>query len=105
MLGSLCLTSYASSGPIEEAQIEHIKPGVTTETDLVHAFGPPDSRVVDSQDNRLLHWTKSNTPPIQSYIPIIGPWLGGLDIEWQDLWVEVRANGSVQHYSCKIHRS
>lgn len=105
VLTSLCLTSFASIGQIEQRNVGAIVLGITTETDLVHTFGPPDTRVVDTHGNRLLHWTKLGNPPAQSYIPIVGPWLGELDVQWQDLWVQVRANGRVEHYTCKIHQS
>ena len=77
VLASFWLASHASSGQIEQQDINEIKPGITTETDLAHRFGPPDTRVVDTRGDRLLHWTKLGAPPLQGYIPIIGPWLGG----------------------------
>ena len=104
LLGSLCLASHASSGTIEQQDIDEIKPGITTEADLVHKFGPPDTRVIDTRGNRVLNWIKLGAPPFQGYLPIIGPWLGELDAPWQDLWVQVRANGRVQHYMCKINQ-
>ena len=104
MLGSLCLASHASSCQIEQQDLNEIKAGITTEIDLAHRFGPPDTRVVDTRGDRLLHWTKLGAPPLQGYLPIIGPWLGVLDVSWLDLWVQVRANGRVEHYMCKIHQ-
>jgi hypothetical protein len=104
VLSSLWLASQASSGQIEQHDINEIKPGITTETDLARRFGPPDTRVVDTRGNRLIHWTKLGAPPLRGYLPIIGPWLGDLDVCWQDLWVQVRANGRVEHYMCKIHQ-
>ena len=102
VLGSLCLTSHASSGQIEQQDINEIKPGITTETDLAHRFGPADTCVVDIRGNRLLHWTKLGAPPLRGYLPIIGPWLGELNVSWQDLWAQVRANGRVEHYTLKM---
>jgi len=104
VLGSLWLASHTSSGQIEQQDINAIKPGITTETDLARRFGPPDTRVVDTRGDRLLHWTKLGAPPLRGYLPIIGPWLGVADVSWLDLWVQVRANGRVDHYMCKIHQ-
>jgi hypothetical protein len=105
VLASLCLVSHASSGQIEQQDINEIKPGITTEIDLAHRFGPPDTHVVETpRGDRLLHWTKLGAPPLQGYLPIIGPWLGGLNVSSLDLWVQVRANGRVAHYMCKIHQ-
>ena len=104
VLASLWLASHASSDQIEQQDINEIRPGITTETDLARKFGPPDTGVVDTRGNRLLHWTKLGAPPLRGYIPIIGPWLGVADVSWLDLWVQVRANGRVDHYMCKIHQ-
>src|SRR5207237_3627344 len=78
-------------------------PGITTEIDLAHRFGPPDTRVVDTRGNRLLHWTKLGAPPLRGYLPIIGPWLGVQDVSWLDLWVQFRANGRGEDYMYKSH--
>ena len=105
VLGSLCLASHASSCQIQQQDLNEIKPGITTEIDLVHRFGAPDTRVVDVRGNRLLHWNKLGAPPLQDYIPIIGNWLSAsLDVSWLDLWVEVRANGRVDNYMYKFHQ-
>ncbi len=104
VLGSLCLASNASSGWIEQQDINEIKPGVTTEIDLVHRFGPPDSRLVDTRGDQLLHWTKLGPQPFQDYLPIVGNWLADLDVSWLDLSVQVRTNGRVANYMCKIHQ-
>src|SRR5207237_6837177 len=93
VLGSLCLASHASSGQIEQQDINEIKPGITTEIDLAHRFGPPDTRVVDTRGDRLLHWTKLGAPPLRGYLPIIGPWLGVLAVSWLVPCVPGRANG------------
>ena len=104
VLGSLCLASHAPSCQIEQQDLNEIKPGITTEIDLAQRFGAPDTRVVDVRGNRLLHWSKLGAPPLRGYLPIIGPWLGVLDVSWLDLWVQVRANGRVDNYRYKIHQ-
>ena len=105
VLGSLCLASHASPCQIQQQDLNQIKPGITTEIDLVHRFGAPDTRVVDVRGDRLLHWNKLGAPPLQDYIPIIGNWLSAsLNLSWLDLWVEVRANGRVDNYMYKFHQ-
>ena len=44
VLASLCLTSRAFSGLIKQHDLNQIRRGSTTEIDLVHMFGPPDTR-------------------------------------------------------------
>ncbi len=105
VLGSVCLASHASSCQIKQQDLNEIKPGITTEIDLTHTFGPPDTRVVDTRGDRLLHWNKLGAPPLLGYLPIIGPWLpASWDVSSLDLWVQVRANGRVAHYMYKIHQ-
>jgi hypothetical protein len=105
VLASLWLASHASSDQIEQQDINEIRPGITTETDLARKFGPPDTGVVDTRGNRLLHWTKLGAPPLHDYIPIIGNWLSEPgDISWLDLWVQVRANGRVDNYMYNFHQ-
>jgi hypothetical protein len=53
----------------------------------------------------VLHWNKLGAPPLLGYLPIIGQWLpASWDVSSLDLWAEVRANGRVAHYMCKIHQ-
>src|SRR5205807_8708588 len=96
VLGSLCLASHASSSQIEQQDLNEIKPGITTEIDLAHRFGPPDTRVVDTRVDRLLHWTKFGAPPPRGYLPIIGSCFVVLDVCWLELWAHVRAYGRVE---------
>ena len=104
VLGGLCLASQAPSCQIEQQDLNAIKPGITTEIDLIRRFGAPDTCLADTRGSRLLHWNKLGTPPPRGYLPIIGPWLGVLDVSWLDLSVQVRANGRVDNYMYKFHQ-
>jgi len=98
VLASLCLTSRAFSGLIKQQDLNQIRRGSTTEIDLVHMFGPPDTRTVEGDGKKSLNWFKSSAAPPQSYIPIIGPWIVRLDARVQQLFVSVAANGRVERY-------
>lgn len=98
VLASLCLTSRAFSGLIKQQDLNQIRPGNTTEIDLAHMFGPPDTRTVEGDGKKSLNWFKSSAAPPQSYILIVGPWIVRLDARVQQLYVLVAANGRVERY-------
>ena len=99
VLASLCLTSHASCGLITQQDLNLIRPGNTTEINLVHMFGPPDTRTVQEDGKKSLNWFESSAAPPQSYIPIVGPWIVRLDARVQQLYVLVAANGRVERYN------
>ena len=98
VLASLCLTSRAFSGLIAQQDLNQIRPGNTTEIDLVHMFGQPDTRTVEGDGKTSLNWFKCSAAPPQSYIPIVGPWITRLDARVQQLFVSVAVNGRVERY-------
>ena len=99
-LSALCLTSCVAIGaPIAQRDVSQIKPGQTTEADLVQMFGPPTTRSVDIREKKTLDWNESSGIPPQAYLPFIGPCLGGLDVRVQQLSVVVSADGRVERYT------
>jgi len=70
----------------------------TTETDLLRMFGPPTTQLVDIRGKKTLDWMESTAPPLQAYLPIVGPFLGAFDVQVQQLSVLVDANGRVERY-------
>lgn len=99
-----CLTSHAMAGrSITEAKIDQIRPGQTTEADLVRAFGPPATKMVCPPEEQALDWFYVKPISAQNYIPIIGPALGGTQVKAWELWVELRANGTVKRYIAYEH--
>ena len=78
LLLSSCLTTWAWFPPrITQAKINQIQIGQTTEADLVHLFGTPTTRSADLTHYIAVDWFRSVPAPIQSYIPLIGSFLGG----------------------------
>lgn len=70
---TLSLTSCASYHPaIRQPAVRQIRPGVTTETDLLALFGPPDSRVGSYKGGTNLTWFRSVPPGPAGYVPIFG---------------------------------
>ena len=99
-----CLTNYAMAGKsITQAKVNQIIPGQTTEEDLVRAFGPPETKTVCPPEERTLDWFYVSPISAQNYIPGIGPALGGTQVKAWELWVVLRANGTVRRYIAYGH--
>ncbi len=97
-VATFCLTSCATERPITQATVNRIRPGVTTEADLVHAFGKPDTKAAVYQGRTTLAWFRSLGPAPTGYLPLVGQFAGGLDLDVQQLSVEI-AGGKVASYT------
>ena len=99
-----CLTTWAWFSPsITQERINQIRVGRTTEADLVRLFGTPTTRFVDLAHYVAIDWFRSVPAPPQSYIPLIGSCLGGLNVEAQQLTVVLSPGGRVVRY--EVHSS
>jgi hypothetical protein len=104
LLISSCLTILASyPSRITQANVNQIRPGQTTEAELVNLFGVPTTRFVDLAHYTAIDWFRSVPAPAQSYIPLIGSCLGGLNVEAQQLTVVLSPGGTVVRY--EVHSS
>ena len=100
----LCLTSKAMAGrSINQTKVNQITPGVTTEEDLVRAFGPPTTKTVCPPGETTLDWFYTSPISAQNYIPVIGPALGGTQVRAWELWVVVGPHGEVKRYIAYGH--
>jgi hypothetical protein len=99
-----CLTNNAIAGrSINQAKVNQITPGLTTEEDLVRFFGPPTTKTVCPPGETTLDWFYVRPISAQNYIPVIGPALGGTHVKAWELWVVLRTDGSVKHYIAYGH--
>lgn len=99
-----CLTRNATaSKSITQEKVNQIRPGLTTEEDLVRAFGPPTTKTVCPPGAMTLEWFYSSPISAQNYIPVIGPALGGTHVKAWELWVVLRTDGSVKRYIAYGH--
>lgn len=104
ILLSSCLTSWAWFPPrITQAKLNQIQIGQTTEADLVQLFGAPSTRTTDLAHRITIDWLRSVPAPVQSYIPLIGSFLGGLEIDARQLRVVLSPDGRVIGY--EVHSS
>ena len=88
---------------ITQAKLNQIQIGQTTEADLVKLFGTPTTRTTDLTHRITIDWLRSVPAPVQSYIPLIGSFLGGLDIDARQLRVVLTPDGRVLGY--EVHSS
>ena len=99
-----CLTSQTMAGhAITQEKVNQIRPGWTTEEDLVRAFGPPDTKTVCPPGEMTLDWFYASPISAQNYIPVIGPALGGTHVTAWELWVVLGAHGEVKRYIAYGH--
>jgi hypothetical protein len=99
-----CLTSYAAAGvSITREKVSQIRPGQTTEEDLVRTFGSPATKTVCPEGETSLDWFYAAPISAQNYIPIIGPALGGTQVKGWELWVVMGWNGKVRRYIAYQH--
>lgn len=104
ILFSSCLTSWGWFPPsITQEKINQIRIGQTTEADLVQLFGRPTTRFTDLSHSIALDWFRSIPMPPLGYLPIVGQFLGGLDVEAQQLSVVLSPGGRVVRY--EMHSS
>jgi outer membrane protein assembly factor BamE (lipoprotein component of BamABCDE complex) len=99
-----CLTNNVIAGrSINQAKVNQITPGLTTEEDLVRFFGPPTTKTVCPPGETTLDWFYVRPISAQNYIPVIGPALGGTHVKAWELWVVLRTDGSVKRYIAYGH--
>ena len=100
----VCLTSNATAGKsITQEKVNQIRPGLTTEDDLVRAFGPPATKTVCPPGEITLDWFYASPISAQNYIPVIGPALGGTHVKAWELWVVLGVSGEVKRYIAYGH--
>jgi len=100
ILISSTLTTWAWFPPaITQERVNRIQIGQTTEADLVRVFGTPTIRKTDIRGQVELDWFRSRPIPWQGYLPLIGSFIGGLDVEAQQLYVLLSPQGTVLRFS------
>lgn len=104
ILLSSCLTGWASfPRSITRQKINQIHIGQTTEADLLRLFGSPTTRSSDLARRISLDWFRSVRMLPTGYLPIVGQFFGGLNLEAQQLSVVLSPDGRVIHW--EMHSS
>ncbi len=91
-----CMSS-SSGTPIEKDKLSRISKGVTTRSEMEAMFGAPTSLIImpDGSGKRMATWHHSQTDAHangKSWIPIVGPWIGGAEATSQNQNLQVTYN-------------
>jgi len=98
---ALSIAGCSSVGkPIAKDKISQIQVGVTTESDLIRMFGMPSTKTLDANGNVVLSWvySRASTKP-ETFIPVAGVFVGGMNTRVQQLTVLVGKTGRVDRYT------
>jgi hypothetical protein len=105
LLVASCLTTWAYPPMITQAKLNQIRIGQTTEADLVALFGTPTTRMVDIRRQVEVDWFRTKPMPAAGYVPLIGSFIGGLDIEAQQLHVLLSPAGRVLRFEARSSKN
>jgi outer membrane protein assembly factor BamE (lipoprotein component of BamABCDE complex) len=86
--------------PIAKEKISQIQVGVTTEAELIKMFGIPSTKTLDPSGNVVLSWvySRAETKP-ETFIPVAGAFVGGVNTRLQQLTVLIGKKGRVERYT------
>ena|SRR2546425_4023111 len=106
MLASLLVvTGCVSAGrKIDQESVDRIKQGETTKAQVLEWLGSPDRIVRDGRGNETFtyYYYRSTAKP-QTFIPIIGPLVGGANVQSQFLSVSFGPKGVVSRLMSSQH--
>ena len=98
----LLITSCATTTGkrIDGTKIGEIKKGRTTRTEVISLFGNPEN-ITNSADGTTVFtysFASAGATPV-SYIPVIGLFAGGMNIENESLLITFDENNTVKDYT------
>ena len=85
---------------IDQAAADSIKKGITTRQDVVNMLGSPELITRSSNGDTIFiyNYTRATAKPA-TFIPYIGPFVGGANIQHQMTSVTFGANGVVKDFA------
>lgn len=100
MLCADLMGCVASGTQVKERQLSQFKAGETTYSQVVSDLGPPNSNSLLPDGTRLIAYTyvQAAARP-ESFIPIIGPFVGGADVHSNMVTFRFDADGKLMTYS------
>lgn len=100
-LVGLSLSACAASGVrVKPEHLSGFETGKTTPTDVIAKLGQPTSRSLSADGSQMLiyNYTAYQARP-ESFIPLIGPLVGGADVETSMVWLQFGPDGKLAHYT------
>ena len=103
-LGTLTLVAVALAAcatvgrKIDTANVEKIEKGKTTRNDVLGLLGSPDQITQDGRGGVAFsyHYTRATAKP-QNFIPIVGPFVGGTNVQNQMVMVFIGPDDIVRN--------
>lgn len=98
---ALALSGCTSTGvQVDENALTSFEKGKTTINDVVARLGQPTSNILLNTGHRVIAYTyvQAQARP-ESFIPIIGPLVGGADSRFSSVSLTFDGNGILQSYS------
>lgn len=91
---------YSVGAQVNEGQLAGFEKGKTTYSQVVTQLGPPTSEQISSEGGRTVSWTyvQIKTRP-ESFIPLIGPFIGGADMKSNMVTMLFDGQGVLQNFS------
>lgn len=104
-LAAVFLSACASSGvgkKIDQDKFSHFVKGKTTYAEVVREIGEPSSvaRNADGSKRATYVFAQTKVKP-QSYIPVVGAFIGGTDMETQTSIVYFDKKGVLTNYTAE----
>lgn len=99
-IAALSLLGCAASGvKVAPGQLSSFKKGQTTAAEVVSKLGNPTSRSItaDGREMLIYNYTAYQARP-ESFIPLIGPLIGGADIQTSMVWFQFGTDGKLTDY-------
>jgi hypothetical protein len=85
---------------VDPEQLSSFQKGRTTFAEVVDKIGAPTSQTVNSEGDRTAFWTyvSAKARP-ESFIPIVGPLVGGADTKTSNVMMRFDSREVLQEYS------
>lgn len=90
---------YSTGAPIDTAKANQFVKGETTESEVIAALGKPITVTNNSEGERMLAYSHTNTDvKASTYIPVVGLFTGGATSTVQYLIVTLDKNGVLKDW-------
>ncbi len=100
------ITACAATGvKVDPSQTASFKPGQTTYAEVIAKLGPPTSQTQIGTGQRFISYTyaRSAARP-ETFIPIVGAFVGGADTQAQSVMFRFDANGVLVDTTSSSHQ-
>jgi hypothetical protein len=97
---ALVLVGCASTGrKLDTSKVAQIKKDVTTREQVIQLVGAPDQMTANAEGIVTFHYTyvRATAKPI-AFVPVVGLFAGGADVQNQTLMVMFGTNGIVRDF-------